>query len=207
MRLSFVNAHHDRAADHLIGKLGFGILRRCFTDDGSASNDGDFIRNCSDLAQFVGNEDDRCSRIGKLTHDRHEFIGFLGSQNRRWFIKNKDFCLTREGLHDFDSLLGTNRKVFDEGIGIEIETKACRDFFNSASGLRKINQSACFCRFKTQSDRFCDGKDRDQHEVLVDHSNPRGNRITGAVEVDRLAIDEDFSFIGLVKAVKHIHQR
>ena len=115
--------------------------------------------------------------------------------------------MTREGLNDFDSLLGTNRKVFDEGIGIEIETKACRDFFNSASGLRKINQSACFCRFKTQSDRFCDGKDRDQHEVLVDHSNPRGNRITGAVEVDRLAIDEDFSFIGLVKAVKHIHQR
>ena len=155
----------------------------------------------------MGNEDDGRSRISKLTHDRHEFIGFLGSQNCRWLIKDKDLCLTREGLNDFDSLLGTNRKVFDEGIGIKIETKARRDFFNSASGLRKINQPACFCRLETQSDRFCDGKDRDQHEVLVHHSNPRGNRITGTVEMDRIPIDEDFSFIGLVKAVKHIHQR
>ena len=43
--------------------------------------------------------------------------------------------------------------------------------------------------------------------MLVNHTNAGCNSVTGPVEVNRLSIDEDFSFIGLVKAVEHVHQR
>ena len=43
--------------------------------------------------------------------------------------------------------------------------------------------------------------------MLVNHADAGCDRVAGAIEVDGLSIDEDFTFIGLVKAVEHVHQR
>ena len=99
-------------------------MRRGFTNNGTASNDGNFVCDGSNFAKLVSDEDNRGSRVGKLTHDRHEFICFLRREHCGWLIKNEDLRLTRQRFNDFNSLLGADGKIFNEGIGIKIETKA-----------------------------------------------------------------------------------
>ena len=99
-------------------------MRRGFTNNGTASNHGNFVCDGSNFAKLVSDEDNRGPSFGKLTHDRHEFVSLLRREHCRWLIKNEDLRLTRKRFNDFNSLLGTDGKIFNERIGIKIETKA-----------------------------------------------------------------------------------
>ena len=72
----------------------------------------------------MSDEDNRGPCVGKLTHNRHEFVGFLRREHCRWLIKNKDLRLAGKRFNDFDSLLSADREIFNERIGIKIETKS-----------------------------------------------------------------------------------
>ena len=99
-------------------------MRGGFTNDGTASNHGNFVCDGSNFAKLVSDENNRGPRVGKLTHDRHEFVSFLGREHCRWLIKNKDLRLAGKRFNDFDSLLSADREIFNERIGIKIETKS-----------------------------------------------------------------------------------
>jgi hypothetical protein len=54
---------------------------------------------------------------------------------------------------------------------------------------------------------FCDGENRDQHEVLVNHSDTGTHGVSGAGEVNHRVINEDLALFCLVQAIENIHQR
>ncbi len=58
-----------------------------------------------------------------------------------------------------------------------------------------------------ERDVLRDGEDRDQHEMLVHHSDARGDRIGRPAEVDGLVVDEDGAVVRLKQPVQHVHQR
>ena len=53
---------------------------------------------------------------------------------------------------------------------------------------------------------FHHGKAGDEHKFLVDHANAQRNGILRAVDHNRLAIDQDFTFIPLVETIEDLHQ-
>ena len=48
---------------------------------------------------------------------------------------------------------------------------------------------------------------RHQHEVLVHHADAGADGVAGAVEMGRLAVDEDLALVRPVEAGEHVHQR
>ena len=62
-------------------------------------------------------------------------------------------------------------------------------------------------RLDAEHDVLGDGEDRDQHEVLVDHADAGADRVAGAAELDRLAVDEDLALVRPVEAGEDVHQR
>ena len=52
-----------------------------------------------------------------------------------------------------------------------------------------------------------DGEDRDQHEVLVHHADAGAHRVSGALEVLDVVVEQDHAFVSRVQAVEHVHQR
>jgi len=57
-----------------------------------------------------------------------------------------------------------------------------------------------------EHDVLGDGEHRDQHEVLVDHADPCGHRVTGTREVLHLVVEQDLALVRLVQAVQHVHE-
>ena len=73
-------------------------------------------------------------------------------------------------------------------------------------GGRDVEEGA-LARLAPEHDVLCHGHDRDEHEVLVDHSDPQPDGLARRRDLDRLAVDEHLPLVGLVKAVEDAHQR
>ena len=84
------------------------------------------------------NKNNRRAFRGELSHNVHQLVGFLRRQHCRRFVEYEDLRVTRERLHDFDPLLNTNGQIFNQGIRINVEAEARRDFINSIPGRREI---------------------------------------------------------------------
>ena len=61
-------------------------------------------------------------------------------------------------------------------------------------------------RLDAEHDVFRHGEHRHQHEVLMHHADAGADGVAGAVEADRLAVDEDFALVRPVEAGEHVHQ-
>ncbi len=61
--------------------------------------------------------------------------------------------------------------------------------------------------FVAQHHVFGHGERRHQHEMLVHHANPLANGVGGALDVDTLTVNVDFSLVRRIKPVEDIHQR
>ena len=72
---------------------------------------------------------------------------------------------------DLDSLLQANRKVADDGVGIERESVPFGQVVDGLAGPRGVVEIARGGRLPAQDDVLADGEDRNQHEVLVHHAD------------------------------------
>jgi len=50
------------------------------------------------------------------------------------------------------------------------------------------------------------GQGVDQHEVLMHHADPAGDRIARTAQADGTAVEQDLAAVGLVQAVEDAHQ-
>src|SRR6266446_2588584 len=62
-------------------------------------------------------------------------------------------------------------------------------------------------RLFSENHVFQDGQGANQHEMLVNHADPKGNGIMGITDVDFFPSNENFSAVGVVKAVENPHER
>ena len=59
-------------------------------DELSAAQDRRRLAERFHLVQFVADVKDGAAFVGQLPQGLEQFVGFLGRQNTRWFIENKN---------------------------------------------------------------------------------------------------------------------
>ena len=112
MRLALVDLEDHLAADHGVGELGRRGLRGVEGRDHlAAPHHRDAVGEAHDLAQLVGDEDDRL--VLALQHPEHleQLIGLGRRQHRGRLVEHQDFRAAHQRLQDLDPLLQPDRQV------------------------------------------------------------------------------------------------
>ncbi|CAI8372631.1 MAG: Uncharacterised protein [Cellulomonadaceae bacterium TMED98] len=138
----------------------------------------------------MGNKDNAGALARQLAHDVHEFVCLLRGQHRRWLIEHQDFGIPCKGFNDFHPLLHTDREVFDDRVGVDVEPETIGNLTNKPPCLLQVQSTKSSGGLVPENDIFGDSKDRYQHEVLVDHPNSRVHGIAWTTERHRLVIKQ-----------------
>src|SRR5437764_8059273 len=199
---SFIDAQQYLASDHhacnfcLIGVFGDKVA--CIF---AAPEDGDIVREFQHLAQFMGDEDNGFALLYQAAQDAEEFKGFLWSQHARWLVHDQNVGGTIAHFENFDALLETDGEFFNAYIGIDgqavlfAQGKDGRTRFFSLIGRGHASW------LMAQDDIFGYRERRDEHEVLVNHTDLEANGITWSGDMDLLAVDRDFAAVGMDPAI------
>ena len=137
MRLALVDLEDHLAADHGVGELRRRRLRRIEgRDHFAAPHHRDAVGEAHDLAQLVGDEDDRL--VLALQHPQHleQLVGLGRRQDRGRLVEHQDFRAADQRLQDLDPLLQPDRQFADDGVGIDFE----------AVFLRRVRRAVCGSR-------------------------------------------------------------
>ena len=206
LRLVLVDGQLDRAADHHRGELGVAGLGVGLADDLAEADDRDAVGDRADLAELVGDEDDGLPGLLELAHDVHQLVGLLGREHRGRLVEDEELGVAGERLDDLHALLHADREVLDDGLGLHVEAEAVGDLGDAVAGGVEVERAGEAGGLVAEHDVLGDGEDGDEHEVLVDHADAGGHRVTGPGEVLHLAVELDLALVGLVEAVEHVHQ-
>ncbi len=117
----------DLAAHHQLGQLlgaGLGGLDRA--DHRAAPHDADVVGRLHDLAQLVGDQDDRLALLLQPFQDAEQVVGLGRGQHARRFVQDQDVGLPVERLEDFDPLLVADRQVLDQRVGVDVQFVVAR---------------------------------------------------------------------------------
>ena len=116
------------------GRLGLA-------DDRAAADHRDPVGDRADLAQLVGDEDDRLAGLLELAHDLHQLVGLLGRQHRGRLVEDQHLRVTRQRLDDLDPLLDADRQVLDDRVGVDVEAEPLGDLAHALT--RGVECRAC----------------------------------------------------------------
>ena len=70
----------------------------------------------------MGDEDDRLALASQRLHHSEQPFDLLWSQHGGRFVEDKDLRVTVERLENLDTLAYPERKIFDDGIWINVQT-------------------------------------------------------------------------------------
>jgi hypothetical protein len=164
------------------------------------------VRDLADLAQLVGDEDNRPPLIAERPHHRDQLVNLLRSQDSSRFVEDQVLRVVGEGFQDLDPLLDADRQVLHDGVGVDGEVVARRQLTDPAPGCFHVEQPGR-TDLPTEYQVLRHREDLDQHEVLMHHPDPGCHGLLRVVEVHRSAVDEDLPAVGLQQPVQHVHQR
>ncbi len=122
MRRALFDLQDDLAPDHRVGELGRrgagGVESR---DHLPAPHHRHAVGQAHDLAQLVGDEDDRL--VLALEHAQHfeQLVRFGRRQHCGRLVEHQDLGAPHQRLQDFDPLLEADRQLADDGVGVDLE--------------------------------------------------------------------------------------
>ena len=103
--------------------------------DGPAAPDHrDPVGDGLDLAQLVGDEDDRLAGSASAAHDREQLVGLLRGQHRGRLVEDEQVDVAGERLDDLDPLLRADRQVLDQRVRVDRQAVALGDLGDVAAG-------------------------------------------------------------------------
>ncbi len=186
------------------GEVFAGVEGR---DHLAAPHHRDAVGQAHDLAQLVGDEDDRL--VLALQHPQHleQLIGLGRRQNRGRLVEHQDFRAAHQRLQDLDPLLQADRQFADDRVGIDFEPVF----------LGRVRRAACGSRSRlwraaappsapsiTFSSTLSGGTSM---KCWMHHADAVADRLARGADAHRLAVDADFAGVGFVEAVEDRHQR
>ena len=205
---ALVDLEDHLAPDHGVGELGRRGLRRFeVSDDFAPPHHRDAVGQAHDLAQLVGDEDDRL--VLALEHAQHleQLIRLGRRQHRGRLVEHEDLGAAHQRLQDLDPLLQADRQFADDGVGIDFEAVFAPELRRAACGSLPA-PSASSGPPSAPSITFSSTLNGcHQHEMLEDHADAVADRFARGADPHRLAIDADFARVGFIEAVEDRHQR
>ena len=152
--------------------------------------------------ELVG-DDDKALAVGlHVAHDGEQLLRLLRRQHGGRLIEDENIRAAIENLHDLHRLLLRNGHVVDLHVGINVKTVLVADLLHFFTGIGKIQLT-----LQTKDDVLRSGKEIDQLEVLMNHTDTEVESILGGSNGHRLIMDVDLSLVREVDAGEHVHQR
>ena len=172
----------------------------------AAPHDADRVGHRHDLPQLVGDQDDRLPLGLQVLEDAEQVVGLGRGQHARRLVEDQDVALAVERLQDLDPLLQPDRELADHRVGVDLELVLLLEplQLRARLGERRPEQPPLL---GAEHHVLEHGERLDQHEVLVDHADPRPDRRQAVRDRRRHAVDADLARVGVVEAVEDRHQR
>ena len=207
VRFAAIDGERDLAADHQLGEVLLVRLGRDpLADDLAAPDDRDPVGDLEDLVELVADEDDAVALGREAAQDLEDLLGLLRCQDGGRLVEDEDLGVAVERLEDLDPLLPADGQGADLDVGVDLEAEPSTEFDDPAIGLVAVEEDRIGHRLLAEDDVLGDGQDRDEHEVLVDHADPAGDRVRGTGQVDLGAIEQDRALVGRGQPVEDVHQ-
>src|SRR5260221_11578360 len=167
-----LTSHHQACNLSLVGLAGNQLTSVLAT-----SQHGDCISEFKHFAQLVGDEDDGLPLLHKATQNAKELKCFLRGQDASRLVHNQDVSSAVEDFKYLDPLLQAYRKLFNTGIGIDRQSILLAQFENKLACLFNFIHGADTSRLMTQHDILGYSQGRNQHKVLMHHTNMQPDSI------------------------------
>ena len=175
-------------------------------DDPALAHDGDGVRHLADLAELVGDEDDRLALAPEGPQDAEEMVGLLRREDRRGLVEDQEVGAPVERLQDLHPLALAHAEVLDPRVEVDLEVVLPAEPLELGPAARQARLEP-EAPFDAQDDVLQDGEGLHQHEVLVHHADPGRERVLRAPDRGRPAAHEDLAPVGPMIAVEDAHQR
>ncbi len=194
------------AADHQLGQVAGGDLRRQHLGHGAAhADDRDGVRHLQHLVQLVGDEDDGDAASYEATERLEEPVDLLRHEHRRRLVEDDDARVAVEDLQDLGPLLLADAEVGDEIVRVHLKAVALAELAQSLARRAHVDPPSC-ARLVTDDDVLPDGQVVGQHEVLEDHADAGRDGVAGRLEVLFEPVHEHPALVGPMGAVEGLHQ-
>ena len=198
----------DISADHHGGELlGRGVfcLDSSYTfalaQYGAAVGDGHYF------VELVGDKQDALALGGKISHDLHEILDLLRSQNRSRLVENKYLIIAVEHFEYLGALLHTDGDILNNSVGLDMQPVLFAQLKNSFAGIILIENAEFACRLNTENDVVKYGKAFDQLKMLMNHSDTEIIRVIGVIYLNLNTVFFYRSSLRLIKTEKNAHKR
>src|SRR5690606_10165890 len=175
LRLALLRAGR-LAADLNLGELpGGGLGGHRGADGGAAADDGDLVGDGEDLAQLVGDEDDRQALGLQLAEVVEEGVHLLRDQDGGGLVEDQGGRAAVEDLEDLHALAGGDTELLEQDVGAHVEAVALGELLDLAAGPG----ADAVQLLAAEHDVLEDGEVVGEHEVLVHHADAARDGVGG----------------------------
>ena len=196
------------AADHERNQL---ILRQILGTVGgnvfAVAVDGDVIGNTENLIHLVGDVNNGDVLRLQLGDDAEQVLNLRVGQRRRRFVHDDNFAVIGNRLRDLDHLHFRDRKVAHLCVGVYIEPQLLEQRNAVLAHLLMVDHEPVFQRDTAQPQVFSNAAFGHRRQFLMDHRNPRVQRLKRRLVADFFALKDDFAARGRVDTDQALHER
>ena len=180
--LALVDLQQHAAADHQFGQfLDRRLGRLACRHDGALPHHRHSVGDRHDLAQLVGDQDDRLALLLELLEDAEQVVRLGRRQHAGRLVEDEDFGAAIERLQDFDALLQADRQFLDDGVGVDLQPVFALQplKLRARLGDALVEQRLAL---GAEDDVLDDGEVLDQHEMLVHHADAERDGVVGRLD-------------------------
>ena len=151
----------------------------------------------------MGDEHHTVALGGKALDKPHQAVRLLGGQHGGGLVHDQDAGVDVEGLEDFNFLLLSHGQLPHGPVHGHVEAVVLGNL--PQFGLVLLDGDVAV--YIPQDDVLRRRVGRHQGEMLLDHRDAPAHGVGGALDLDRLSVDEDGPLVHSVQPVQDFHNR
>ena len=168
----------------------------------------DPVADREDVLQAVRDDDLGDAVLLQLEHGLEQPLGRHHREVGGRLVEDDDARLERDGAGDGDRLLAAARQALDALVDrVDVDLEALQHLRRPRAYILLAVDEEALARPAAEEDVLADVHVPAEREVLVDHLDADVAALVRALEMDRLAGDEDLAGVALVGAGEDLHQR
>ena len=140
-------------------------------------------------------------------HDAEQPLDLVPGERGGRLVHDQHARVERERLGDLHELLVGDREPADGLLGIELDAEAVHQLLHRAVQLAAVDAAHRPERVAAHHHVLRHRQVGEERRLLVDHRDARVAGIRGAVERDRLTVDQHVALVGPLYAGEHPHDR
>ena len=152
-------------------------------------------------------EDDAAAARLDLRQNAEQPLDLRRRKRRGRLVENDDARAGEQDPRKLDQLLHADREIAEPRARIDIEPEVLQLFGRRARHVAPGDDPETIDRLRPEKHIFCDAELRRDAEFLMDHADPRRQRVARRAEMHVLAVDLHLAFVGAMDAGDNFHQR